>query len=137
MTNIANIKEIGEFQTYDLEVDHDDHQYYLSNGVLTSNSHSGLYSMLSYHTAYLKAHYPVEFLLANLMAEVNSNAPDAKANIERIKKEIRSHRIKIVPPDMNNSKLTYTIVDNKLITGLDALKYVSADAITDIIAKRP
>ena len=102
-----------------------------------NKSHAVLYSMISYHTAYLKAHYPVEFLLANLMAEVNSNAPDAKANIERIKKEIRSHRIKIVPPDMNNSKLTYTIVDNKLITGLDALKYVSADAITDIIAKRP
>jgi DNA polymerase-3 subunit alpha len=101
-------------------------------------SHAVLYSMVGYRTAYLKAHYPVEFLLANLMAEVNSNAPDAKSNIEKIKKELRSHRIKILPPDINTSQLTYTLVEgNKLLTGLDAVKNVGDDAIKDIIAKRP
>ena len=44
-------------------------------------SHSILYSMTSYKTAYLKAHFPIEFLMANLMAEVKSNAPDARSNI--------------------------------------------------------
>jgi DNA polymerase-3 subunit alpha len=101
-------------------------------------SHSVLYSMTSYKTAYLKAHYPIEFLLANLMAEVKSNTPDAKNNIEKIKKELRSHSVKIIPPDINKSQLTYTIDDgNKLITGLDALKFVGEDAINDIISKRP
>lgn len=101
-------------------------------------SHSILYSMTSYKTAYLKAHYPVEFLLANLMAEVKSNAPDAKSNIEKIKKEIRKHKVKIIPPDLNKSQLTYIIEDgNKLITGLDALKFVGDEAIKDIISKRP
>jgi DNA polymerase III alpha subunit len=138
MTNIVSIKEIGEFQTYDLEIDHEDHQYYLSNGILTSNSHSVLYSMTSYHTAYLKTHYPIEFLMANLMAEVKSNSPDAKGNIEKIKKELRKHRVKIVPPDLNKSQLAYTIEDgNKLITGLDAIKFVGDEAIKDIIEKRP
>ena len=101
-------------------------------------SHSVLYSMTSYKTAYLKAHYPIEFLMANLMAEVKSNAPDAKGNIEKIKKELRKHRVKIVPPDINKSQLVYTIEDgNRLVTGLDAIKFVGEDAIKDIIAKRP
>lgn len=101
-------------------------------------SHAVLYSMIGYKTAYLKAHFPVEFLLANLMAEVNSNTPDAKVNIEKIKKEIKKHKVKIIPPDINISQLTYTLKNqNQLITGLDALKFVSDDAIKDIIEKRP
>lgn len=101
-------------------------------------SHSILYSMTSYKTAYLKAHYPVEFLMANLMAEVKSNTPDARSNIEKIKKELRKHKVKIVPPDINKSELVYTIENgNQLITGLDAIKFVGEDAIKDIIEKRP
>lgn len=101
-------------------------------------SHAVLYSMIGYKTAFLKAHYPIEFLLANLMAEVKSNAPDAKGNIEKIKKELRKHRVKILPPDINSSQLTYTISDgNKLLTGLDALKFVGDEAIKEIIEKRP
>lgn len=138
MSNIKIVKYIGEFQTYDLEVDHPDHQFYLSNGMLTSNSHAVLYSMTGYKTAYLKAHYPIEFLLANLTAEVKSNDPKSKANIEKIKKELKAHKVKLLPPDVNSSQLTFTILDdNKLLTGLDALKFVGDDAIKDIIEKRP
>lgn len=138
MGNIKNIKYIGNIQTYDLEVGHEDHQFYLTNGMLTSNSHAILYSMVGYNTAYLKAHYPIEFLIANLMAEISSNSPDAKAKIEKIKKELRAHKVKILPPDINSSKLAYSISsDNVLLTGLDALKFVSDDAINDIIEKRP
>jgi DNA polymerase-3 subunit alpha len=101
-------------------------------------SHAVLYSMTGYKTAFLKANFPIEFLLANLMAEVRSNAPDSKSNIEKIKKELRGHRVKLLPPDINTSQLTYTISDgNKLLTGLDALKFVGEDAIKDIIQKRP
>lgn len=101
-------------------------------------SHAVLYSMIGYKTAYLKAHFPVEFLMANLMAEVKSNTPDAKVNITKIKKEIKAHKVKITPPDINHSELTYTISENnKLLTGLDALKFVGDDAIKDIIEKRP
>lgn len=138
MSNIKSVAFVGNYQTYDLEVEHPDHQYYLSNGMLTSNSHSVLYSMTSYKTAYLKAHYTIEFLLANLMAEVKSNAPDANRNIEKIKKELRASKVKILPPDINKSKLSYAIEnDNKLITGLDAIKFVGDEAIKDIIEKRP
>jgi len=101
-------------------------------------SHAVLYSMTSYQTAFLKAHYPIEFLLANLMASVRSNTPNAKADIDKTKQELRKRKVKILPPDINTSQLTYTISEsNKLLTGLDALKFVGEDAIKDIIEKRP
>jgi DNA-directed DNA polymerase III PolC len=137
MGRIVNITPVNEGQTYDIGVDHIDHQFYLSNGVLTSNSHAVLYSMISYHTAYLKAHFPIEFLMANLMDEIKSNSPKAEANIQKIKAEIRAHDVKILPPDLNRSSMHYTLHGAELLTGLDAIKFVSDDAIKDIIAKRP
>lgn len=138
MTNIVSVKKIGKYKTCDLEVEHPDHQYYLSNKILTSNSHSISYSILSYQTAYLKAHYPLEFLVANLKTEVNSNAPSAKENILRIKDEIRSLGVKIVSPDINTSDSVYKIIDdNTIMTGLNSMKYMGTDALPDIIEKRP
>jgi len=100
-------------------------------------SHATLYSMIGYQTAYLKSHYPIEFLLANLMHEVNSNAQNAKGNIEKTKQELRARKIQIIAPDINESQMTYTIAGGKLITGLDALKFVGDEAIRNIIEKRP
>lgn len=132
------VKIISSGETYDLEVDHKDHQFYLSNGILTSNSHATFYSMLGYHTAYLKAHFPLEFLTANLKAEVNSNALDSKDQIMRIKSEIRRHRVNILPPEINTSDTSYSIVnEHTLRTGLDALKFMGKDAIPEILIKRP
>ncbi len=101
-------------------------------------SHSTLYSLISYETAFLKAHYPIPFLVANLLSKVKSNAKQAKENILRIKDEIRALGVKIVPPDINTSGLSYKIIDDKtLMTGLDSLKYMGSDAIPEIIGKRP
>ena len=134
MANIKSIKNIGVCDAYDLEINHTNHQFYLSNGVLTSNSHAIFYSMLGFHTAYLKAHYPLEFLTANLMSEVNSNAKISKDNINKIKEEIRKLKINVLPPDINKSDVSYKIIDNNtLITGLDALKFIGKDAIPEII----
>ncbi|HVI40799.1 MAG TPA: DNA polymerase III subunit alpha, partial [Anaerovoracaceae bacterium] len=100
-------------------------------------SHSTLYSMISYHTAYLKAHYPLEFLTANLISEVKSNAKKSADNILRIKDEVRSLNVKILPPNINQSEMTYKIInDNTLLTGLDSLKFVGKNAIPEILAKR-
>ncbi len=100
-------------------------------------SHSILYSITSFKTAYLKAHFPIEFLLANLMQEVKSNAKDAKNNLEKIKTELRANGVEILPPDINLSQMQYSLSGNALLTGLDALKFVGEDAIKDILAKRP
>src|ERR1019366_5175788 len=103
-----------------------------------NKSHAVLYSMISYHTSFLKAHHPIEFLLANLMSEIRSGAKIAKKNIEKIKQEIRNHGVLITPPDINKSDITYKIQpDGSLLTGFEALKNVGDDAIKNIIEKRP
>jgi DNA polymerase-3 subunit alpha len=101
-------------------------------------SHAVFYSFLGFKTAYLKAHYPLEFLTANLIAEANSNAKNAPDNILKIKQELRSSGVKVLPPDINKSEMTYNIIDdNTLLTGFDSLKFMSNDAIPEIIAHRP
>jgi DNA polymerase-3 subunit alpha len=101
-------------------------------------SHAIVYSMVSYHTAYLKAHFPIEFLLSNLMFEVRSASKISKENIDKIKQEIRAMKIRIHPPDINKSDMTYKLQSDKsLLTGLEALKFVGEDAIKEIVSKRP
>lgn len=103
-----------------------------------NHSHSIGYSGISFMTAYLKAHYPLPMLVANLQHEVKSNTPKAKDNILEIKEEIRKLGVKILPPDLNKSDMVYKIVgENTLITGLDALKNMNSDAMPEILAKRP
>ena len=100
--------------------------------------HATLYSMLSFYTAFLKAHYPVEFLVANLMNESTSKAVDSKDNIIKIKCELRTKDIKIVTPNINKSERAYKITDDKTImSGLDSLKFMSEDSIVEILDKRP
>lgn len=103
-----------------------------------NKAHAIAYSMISYTTAYLKAHFPLEFLLANLMEELNSNALNSEENVVKIKKEIKNLGIKILPPNINSSEMHYKMIDdNNLLTGLEALKFVSEDAIDEIVTKRP
>ncbi len=118
-----------------------------------NKSHAILYSFIAYQTAFLKAHFPLEFLTANLIYESNSNALDSEDNILAIKSEIRNltvkhfdqaigeptrKKIKIIPPSLNQSEKTYTIVDSStLMTGFDSLKYMGKDAIPEILEKRP
>lgn len=138
MTNILSIKYIGDGPVCDLEVDHPDHQYYLSNGILTSNSHAIFYSMNGFQTAYLKAHYPVEYMTANLISEDESNAKISDKVISKIKRELRDKGIKILPPNINESKLAYTIQDSTtILTGFNSLKYMGKDAIPELLEKRP
>lgn len=103
-----------------------------------NKSHAVAYSFISYHTAWLKANYPLEFLVANLKSEVNSNAKIAADNISKIKEEIRHLNVNIIPPDLNKSEGTYTIIDNNtILTGFDALKHIGKNSIPEIISKRP
>ena len=109
-----------------------------SAAYLFNKSHAVVYSMTSFHTAYLKAHFPVEFLVANIMSEVKSNAKVSKSNINQLKFELRNKGVTIVQPDINKSEMTYKIIDDKtLLAGLDSLKFMGKDSIPEILSKRP
>ena len=133
MSRIKSVEEVGEFDTYDLEVDHPDHQYYLANGVLTSNSHAVSYSIISVQTAWLKRHYPAQFMCALLNGE-GSNSE----KIEEYLAECKRLNISIVPPDVNKSGENYKVIDDMVIaTGLTAIKGLGPVAITELINNQP
>jgi len=133
MAKIVSCEEVGEFDTYDLEVDHPDHQYYLSNGILTSNSHAISYSIISVQTAWLKCHYPSQFMCALL----NGEDPNSD-KVQEYLNECKRLGIEIIPPDVNKSGDNYRVVGEKTIaTGLSAIKGLGPAAISEIIKYQP
>lgn len=96
-----------------------------------NKSHSVAYAILAYQTAYLKAHYPLEFLTANL--SVNKNNTD---EITLFINECRKHQIEVLPPDVNKSYLDFTTEDGKVRFGLAAIKNVGEAAVEEIIRVR-
>ncbi|MEA1924130.1 MAG: DNA polymerase III subunit alpha [Pseudomonadota bacterium] len=96
-----------------------------------NKSHSAAYGYVAYQTAYLKAHYPVEFMAGLLMEDMN-NTDKVIKNIA----ECRSMGIKVLPPDVNVSELSFTVVDQDIRFGLAAVKNVGGKAAAEIIRVR-
>ncbi len=96
-----------------------------------NKSHSTAYAAVSYQTAYLKAHYPVEFMTALLTSEMN-NTDKVVQYIEAAKKM----GIEVLPPAVNESFSDFTCAGNHIRFGLAAIKNVGSTAIESIIATR-
>ncbi|HKK82725.1 MAG TPA: DNA polymerase III subunit alpha, partial [Atribacterota bacterium] len=97
-----------------------------------NKSHSVSYAFISYQTAYLKAHYPVEYMAA-LLTSIMQNTDKVVKYI----KECQNINLKILPPDINESLIDFTVVDRgKIRFGLAAVKNVGKGAIENIIQER-
>jgi DNA polymerase-3 subunit alpha len=96
-----------------------------------NKSHSCAYALLAYQTAYLKTHYPVEFMAALLTSEAG--------NTEKVVKyinEARGMSIPILPPDVNESDLYFTPVGESIRFGLAAIKNVGENTARAIRESR-
>jgi DNA polymerase-3 subunit alpha len=96
-----------------------------------NKSHSAAYALIAYQTAYLKAHYPVEFMAALLTCDMDSTDKVIK-NIS----DCREQGIEVLPPDINTSGLSFTVVDKSMRFGLGAVKNVGSGAIEVILEAR-
>ncbi|MFN3396853.1 MAG: DNA polymerase III subunit alpha, partial [Thermodesulfovibrionales bacterium] len=96
-----------------------------------NKSHSAAYAYLAYQTAYLKAHYPVEFMAANLSADMDKTDKIIKAI-----SECRKMSITILPPDINESEREFKVIGNAIRFGLEAVKGVGGSAIESILEIR-
>jgi DNA polymerase-3 subunit alpha len=96
-----------------------------------NKSHSAAYAVITYQTAYLKAHYRVEFLAGLLSLE----AGDTDNTFKNIA-ECREHGIRVLAPDVNESRDDFTVVGDAIRFGLGAVKGVGSKAIEAIIAAR-
>lgn len=96
-----------------------------------NKSHSAAYAIVAYQTAYLKANYPVEYMAA-LLTSIMANMDRVPVYIE----ECRRMGIEILAPDINESLIDFTVVNNKIRFGLAAVKNVGRSAIESIIEAR-
>ncbi|MFQ5672821.1 MAG: DNA polymerase III subunit alpha [Nitrospinales bacterium] len=96
-----------------------------------NKSHSAAYALVSYQTAYLKAHYPLPFFGALITSDM-----DNTDKVIRYINVCRELNIKVMPPDVNESFEGFTISQNKLLFGLGAIKNVGSSAIETIIEAR-
>jgi DNA polymerase-3 subunit alpha len=96
-----------------------------------NKSHSAAYAYLAYITAYLKAHYPTEFMAALLTSETGNTA-----KVVKYINECRDMGIKVLPPDVNASSLNFTPDKDAIRFGLGAIKNVGAGAVESITKAR-
>ncbi|MBO7171128.1 MAG: DNA polymerase III subunit alpha, partial [Clostridia bacterium] len=96
-----------------------------------NKSHATAYSVTTYRTAYLKRHYPAEYLCA-LLTSVLGNAPKIAEYIG----EAHGRGIRVLPPDVNESRVYFHVHDNNIRFGLLALKNVGLHFVEQIIAER-
>ncbi len=96
-----------------------------------NKSHSAAYALIAYQTAWLKAHYPAQFLAALLSCDVD--------NTDKVVKyihECREMGIDVLPPDINESHTDFTVIRDRIRFGLAAVKNVGGAALESIIEER-
>jgi DNA polymerase-3 subunit alpha len=96
-----------------------------------NKSHSAAYALVSYQTAYLKTHHPVEFMAALLTSEMG----DTDKVIKNLA-ECREKNIEVLPPDINESQADFTPLVDKIRFGLAAVKNVGEKAVDVILQSR-
>jgi DNA polymerase-3 subunit alpha len=97
-----------------------------------NKSHAAAYSVLAYKTAYLKAHFPAEFMAANLTAISGYYHSDRKEYIA----ETREMGIKILSPDINLSEKYFTVVDGNILYGFLSIKHLGEATVEKILETR-
>jgi len=140
---IISKEYLGEQEVYDIGVAslNGSHNFVLENGIVASNcfnkAHSVSYSMLTYITAYMKAHYPVEFFTALMSTRSKTLQPKSWAmKAPEYISEAAKFNVNVYPPSVNNSGYEFTIMDGEVYFGLNAIRDVGKTAARSIISSR-
>ena len=96
-----------------------------------NKSHSAAYALVAYQTAWLKAHYPAQFMAALLSCDMGNTD-----KVVRYINECREHEIEVLPPDINESSRDFTVIDDRIRFGLAAVKNVGGAALDSILEVR-
>ena len=96
-----------------------------------NKSHAAAYALVSYHTAYMKAHYPVEFLAASMTLDINNTD-----KLSEFRSEAQRLGIKVEPPSINRSGVTFEVSESTIHYALAALKGVGPQAVEQIVEER-
>ncbi len=101
-----------------------------------NKSHSTAYALIAYATAYLKAHYPVEFMAALLTSDIpGRNFKKRDSLIEHLD-DCQRMKIEVVPPDVNRADVEFTVAAGKIFFALSAIKGCGGAAAAAIVRQR-
>ncbi|MEZ5558386.1 MAG: DNA polymerase III subunit alpha [Pseudomonadales bacterium] len=101
------------------------------SGYAFNKSHSATYALVSFQTAWLKAHYPAEFMAATLSADMQ--------NIDKVVglvDEVRRMRLELLPPSVNLSEFRFSGRDGRVIYGLGAVRGVGSGPVSALVESR-
>ncbi len=130
---VVSIEYVGEKQTYDLTIDRTHN--FIANDILVHNSHAADYAVITCQTAFLKAHYPVEYMAALLSVD-----RDKSEKVAKYLAEARRLGIQVAPPDVNTANLDFTIEDTDkgpiIRYGMGAIKNAGESAINVLLEGR-
>jgi DNA polymerase-3 subunit alpha len=101
-----------------------------------NKSHSTAYALIAYMTAYLKAHYPVEFMAALLSGDIPGRNFRRKDALVEHREDCRRMGIEVVPPSVNSSHADFTVADGRIFFGLAAVKGCGEAAAAAITTAR-
>ena len=96
-----------------------------------NKSHSAAYALIAYQTAFLKAHFPMEFMAALLTSEMD--------NSDKVTQHIgvcKEMGVKLLPPDITHSEIPFTVEEGGIRFGLGAVKNAGVSALEEILSKR-
>ncbi|MBQ4132519.1 MAG: DNA polymerase III subunit alpha, partial [Desulfovibrionaceae bacterium] len=96
-----------------------------------NKSHSAAYALISYFTAYLKTHYPVEFMAALLTSEISD-----QDKLLRYITECKDMGIEVLQPSVQLSEWAFSVHEGKIIFGLGAIKNLGKEAVLELVAER-
>lgn len=126
---VKSIKSLEKQQVYNLSVASECHNYVLANGTVSKNSAS--YAMVSYVTAYLKFHYPAEYMAALLTSVDNKEKAGPYLN------ECRNLEIEVLPPSINRSSSEFKVEsDHEILFGLSSINGIGPAVVAAILESR-
>lgn len=96
-----------------------------------NKSHAAAYAVVSYQTAYLKCHYPVEFMAALLTSVVNNSN-----KITEYVYDCRQMGIEMLPPDVNEGEYQFSVSEGKIRYGMGAIKSIGKNVIDNVVSER-
>lgn len=101
-----------------------------------NKSHSTAYALIAYMTAYLKAHYPVEFMAALLSSDITNRNFKKKDSLVEHLEDCQRMKVEVLPPDVNRCESDFTVHDGKICFGLSAIKGCGGSASEAIAQQR-
>lgn len=127
---LAEVIALGPKETYDIVMPEPNHNFVLANGIVTHNSHTCAYSVISYWCGYFKAYHPLEYAAACLRAAKDDDSTTATL------REMQEDDFRYVPFDVDRSLENWSVIDGELIGGFMNLEGVGPAKAAAAVAQR-